>query len=203
MKKLAVIVGAVGFFGMADAALAQSSGADEDTKWYVGVFGGLNYTHDGAANGGGDTVVYDLGHGLGAYGGFRFNRNLRVEVELSHRSNAVDTVNGLPFTADLSTTALMGNIFYDISPGNSLNPHVGVGIGFADATYEYGGLEYTDTVLALQLGVGIDFAITETVAITADYRLFITDDMELGAGTGFGSVEYVNSSLLAGLRLNF
>ena len=36
MKKLAVIVGAVGFFGMANAALAQSDGADEDTKWYVG-----------------------------------------------------------------------------------------------------------------------------------------------------------------------
>lgn len=184
------------------AALAFAPAAQAEA-WYAGGFGALNVTHDGDVNGTGDQATYDLGYGAGGYVGMHFSPNLRIEGELSYRTNDIDTVSGGAVIGDVETTALMLNLFYDLSPSEKLNPHVGFGLGVADADYTVDGSLYGDTVLAMQLGAGVDYGLGNNLAVTFDYRLFITDDLAIGGGAGMGAVEYWNSALLVGIRKKF
>jgi opacity protein-like surface antigen len=194
MKKFAAIIGAVGLSCLAGAAQAQN--------WYVGGYGAMNYTHDGNANGN-DKRVYDLGFGIGAVGGYAIGNGLRLEGEIAYRSNGIDTVNGVSVGADMSSWAFMGNALYDFNTQSSIRPHIGGGLGFARGTIETGGLEFSDTVLAAQFIIGVDYNVAPDLALTLDLRHMRTQDLSLGAGSGLGGVEYANSSLSAGLRKTF
>jgi opacity protein-like surface antigen len=194
MKKLAVIFGAAAFICLGGAAQAQS--------FYVGGYGAMNYTHDGNANGV-DKIVYDLGYGVGAVGGYAMGNGLRLEGEIAYRSNDVDTIDGVPMGADMTSWALMANALYDFNTESSIRPHIGGGLGIAKGTYANGGLEYSDTVFAAQFIVGVDYMVAPDLALTLDFRHMRTEDLGLGAGAGLGGVEYSNSSLAAGLRKSF
>jgi len=189
-------------FILSAVALAFAPAAQAES-WYAGGFGGLNYAHDGDVNGAGQQATYELGYGLGGYVGMRFSPNLRLEGELSYRDNDLDTIAGGAVLGDAATTALMVNVFYDLSPGAQLNPHFGGGVGVADIDYQVGGNLYGDTVLAMQLGAGADYSLGKDIALTFDYRLFVTDNLSIGGGAGLGDVEYWNSAVLVGIRKNF
>ena len=64
-------------------------------------------------------------------------------------------------------------------------------------------MRYNDTVLAVQFVGGLGVEIAPTVALTLDYRLFLTDDLRVGSGVGFGKIEYTNSMFTVGLRKSF
>lgn len=183
--------------------MAAISSAAQAEPWYVGVNGMVNLTHDGDVNGAGDQALYELGYGASAAVGMYFNPNLRLEGELSYRANDIDTIGGGAVLGDVGTVALLANLFYDFSPNEKINPHLGGGIGVADVDYQVDGNAYSDTVVALQLGAGIDYDLGNQLAATLDYRLFVTDDLAIGGGAGMGEVEYWNSSLLVGIRKKF
>ncbi len=185
---------AVLLFGAVDAS-AQS--------WYAGGYGGLNYTHD-ASTSSGDRIDHDfIGLGIGGFVGYVLPSGLRVEGEIIYRASDVDTVNGAAVTDEISSTAFMANAFYDFSPQSSFTPYAGGGIGFASVDYETGGNVYNDVGLAIQLGAGVLFDISETLTMSVDYRLFGTQDLSFGAGLGMGNVEYLTSAILVGLRTSF
>lgn len=194
MKKLLTVVGA--------AALSCLAGAAQAQNWYVGGYGALNLTHDGNANGT-DNVVYDLGFGIGGVAGYATGNGIRLEGELAYRQNDIDTINGVAVGADISSSALMANALFDIGTQTSFKPHIGAGLGIARATIETGGLSFTDTVLAGQIILGVDYMMAPDLALMVDYRLFFTEDLGFGAGFGLGGVEYANSSISAGLRKTF
>ena len=177
MKRVAALVGAVMLACTASAAQAQN--------WYVGGYGGMNFTHDGDANGN-ENVVYDLGLGFGGIIGYVMGSGLRVEGEIAYRWNDIDTIDGAPSGSEISSWAFMGNVLYDINTQSSLTPHIGGGLGIARATVETGGLEFSDTVFAAQLIAGADYNVAPDLALTVDYRLFFTEDLGLGAGGGLG-----------------
>ncbi|MBE9553101.1 MAG: porin family protein [Proteobacteria bacterium] len=194
MKKLAIIAGAITLSCLAGAAQAQN--------WYVGGYGAMNYTHDGDANGN-ENMVYDLGFGVGGMVGYAMPNGLRLEGEIAYRSNDIDTLNGAPIGADMTSWAFMANALYDINTQSSVRPHIGGGLGVVRGTIETGGLEFSDTVLAAQFIVGIDYNVAPDLALTVDFRHLRTQDLGLGAGAGLGGVEYANSMVSAGLRKSF
>lgn len=172
-------------------------------NWYAGGYGGFNHTHDGGSGGNG-TISYDLGMGIGGFVGYRMNRNLRLEGELTYRSNDLSSVGGtLVSGADLSSFSLIGNAYYDIPIGKAFTPYVGAGVGVTDATLTTATSEFSDTVIAIQLGAGVTYDLTPDLAMSLDYRLLGSENLRLGAGGGFSSVEYLNSSLFVGLRKSF
>jgi len=190
------------FIAAGVAALVCAAGAAQAQNWYAGGYGAMNYTHDGNANGN-EKMVYDLGYGVGGFVGYAMANGLRLEGEIAYRSNGIDTKDGVSIGADMSSWAFMGNVMYEIQTASSLRPHIGGGLGTARATIETGGLEFSDTVLAAQFIVGVDYKVAPDLAIVVDYRHLRTQDLGLGAGSGLGSVEYANSTVSAGLRKTF
>jgi opacity protein-like surface antigen len=194
MKKLATIAGAITLSCLTGAAQAQN--------WYVGGYGAMNYTHDGDANGN-EKMVYDLGFGVGGMVGYAMANGLRLEGEIAYRSNDIDTLNGVSIGADMTSWAFMANALYDINTQSSLRPHIGGGLGVVRGTVETGGFEFSDTVLAAQFIVGVDYVVAPDLALVLDFRHMRTEDLGLGAGAGLGGVEYGNSTVSAGLRKSF
>ncbi len=195
MRKVLGALAAVAVLSIAAEANAEA--------WYVGGYGGLNYTHDGNVNAAGVDASYDLGLALGAYAGFFVQDNARLEADLSYRANDLDSRGGVAIAGEAETTALLVNALFDISLESAVQPHIGAGIGIAEVDYRIGNGQFDDTVLAFQLIVGADIEIVPATNLTLDYRLFVTEDLNVGGGVGFGSVEYINSAFLVGLRRSF
>lgn len=191
----------LGVLAVVSAVLAAPA-ANAET-WYAGGFGGVNFTHDGGVNASGVEASYDMGLAVGGYAGFYVQDNIRLEGELSYRANDLDTLGGAGVGGEAETLALMLNAFFDFKIESVLEPYLGAGIGFADVDYRVGGLQYDDTVLALQLVFGAGIEVAPTTQLTVDYRLFVTEDLDVGGGAGLGSVEYTNSAILVGLRKSF
>ncbi len=194
MKIVSAIAGAVALVGLAGTAQAEA--------WYVSGGLGLNLTHEGDANGGNDSITYDLGYGLLAAVGFKAANGLRVEGEWSYRKNDVDEISGVPSGFEAGSWALMVNAFYDFRIQGNFTPYFGGGLGVAEVTFDNVG-EYSDTEIALQIGAGAGFDLAPDLVMSVDYRLFGTDNIGLGAGSGLGGVEYLNSSFFVSLRKNF
>lgn len=171
--------------------------------WYAGGFLGLNHTHDGSVNGTGTEASYDLGAAIGGYAGFHVQDNVRLEGELSYRKNDIDTIGNVRVAGDVETLSLMMNALFDIKLKSRFQPYLGAGLGFADVDYGFGGAKYDDTVLAIQMIIGAGIDIAPATQLTLDYRLFITDDLNIGGGAGLGSVEYTNSAFVVGVKRSF
>ncbi len=119
------------------------------------------------------------------------------------------TVYGVAHTdGDLTTFAIMANLWYDFSLGRDVpvRPFIGGGFGMANIKLDYRGtLELPDTpsatssaapnsvliatsteswVSAWQAGGGIIFDVGEGMSLSAQYRYFATGDINLpGGGT--------------------
>ncbi len=184
------------------AAVLAAPAANAET-WYAGGFGGFNYTHEGSVNGSGLEAEYDLGFVLGGYAGFYVQDNIRLEGELSYRTNDLDKVGGISIGGEAETLALMMNAFFDFKLESNVEPYLGAGIGLADVDYTISGLRYDDTVLAIQLVGGAGIEIAPATQLTVDYRLFVTDEIRVGSGAGFGKVDYTNSAFSVGIRRSF
>ncbi len=191
---LAAAAAAMMIVGAAPAA-AQS--------FYVGGHGGWNYAHD-ADTGSGETITYEFfGYGIGVEVGFRLGSNLRLEAELTYRSNDVESIGGVNETAEMNSTSLMANAFYDFNADSGFTPYIGGGLGISDVDFKRGTNTFGDTVVALQLMAGVMFDLSPGLVMSVDYRLFGTEDLGLGAGAGLGGVEYLNSSVFVGVKKFF
>lgn len=149
--------------------------------------------------------------------GYDFNNSFRAEAELSHiRSKAsadeltiYDLSTGssispgatiIPLDDSISRTALMGNLYYDFNSGQKLQPFVMAGIGVAQtsATQKYGSLDasspidlgQSSTGLAVQVGAGAAYSISDTMKLTGEYRL-INYNIDTKAGdNGLNSIDH-------------
>ena len=119
--------------------------------------------------------------------GYQFNDNFRMDVTGSYNTN----YNIAP-GATLSTTAVMGNIYYDWKNDSPITPYVGVGAGYGWATGTGGGVNGNGVALGLNAGVSLDM--TSNLALDVGYHfrdIMITGD------------DPVEHSLTAGLRFKF
>jgi opacity protein-like surface antigen len=167
---------------------------------YVGVQGGLNLTFESEIDGF-DALTYDPGFVVSGVVGYKIIPNVRLEGELAYRLNDLDEIVGFPIPGDMSSLAVMGNVFYDFTTGSPLTPYIGGGLGVANVEIDFdvpGGKD-DDTVFAYQVALGAAYELSPAAALTLDLRYFGTENADL-----FGAeFTYDNMSFMAGLRYSF
>jgi OmpA-OmpF porin, OOP family len=120
---------------------------------------------------------FDSGFNVGARAGVQWGP-WRFEGEYSHRGNTGNATSlGTRLKADFTTDSFMANAIYDFQLAwQQLTPHIGFGIGGADATASidtaaFGRLARTsDFVFAYQAIAGVRYMITPQFALDLDYR---------------------------------
>ena len=146
--------------------------------------------------------LQDLGSTFvaGAGVGYRFNRSLRGDVVLGFRHGyqlrGSDAL-GTQFSADVKSTALMVNAYWDFHLANKWMPYIGAGVGATQnevkpISINNGGLVFglpggktNDTAVALMAGLAIPMA---TFTFDFGYRYFDLGKIETNAGAvTFGS----------------
>lgn len=136
--------------------------------------------------------------------GYQFAPNIRAEVEGGYRKNDFSSalVNG-----DASTWTVMLNGFYDFKNETRFTPYLGGGIGWARSNLDgsVGGASFdeSDNAFVYQVGGGASYALTESVAFTADYRWVDTGDFKYSAGGVSAKDDYSAHEVRAGLRYTF
>lgn len=133
----------------------------------------------------------------------------RYEVELSRRTNdanqykwpggATDLIGG-----DFTTTTLMANGYYTFETNTPVKPFVTGGIGAAqveanNVTDGIDTLDDSDTGFAYQVGIGVDYELSETVNLDAKYRYLRVNDIGLSGMNG----DIESHEIMAGIRVNF
>lgn len=154
------------------------------------------------------TVGGGVGRYSGLFGGSRF------ELEGTYLNNSVSMLTYsdflLPANFDLATTALMVNYLKEIPLGGVMG-YVGGGIGWGWTTMrgDIDTIRYSDSDdgFAWQLIAGVDFPITERLALFTQYRYLVLSRQSFT--TDFG--DFTNStdsspsshSILVGARVSF
>ncbi|MEM7442886.1 MAG: outer membrane beta-barrel protein [Pseudomonadota bacterium] len=202
--------------GIATPASAQSSG------WYVEGGGGVNWLSDIQFDESGSEYEIDTDTGWAAGGrvGYGWDNGLRLEGEVTYRDNGdgVDLFVGpggsppgdsgdfdlFDDPIDVSSLALMGNVYYDIGEYHSITPYVGLGAGallieFEDAS----GNDGDETVFAAQARAGVNVAITDTLSASVDYTYLRGFDLSQQYCCGAVNDDYEAQTVIAGLRYTF
>lgn len=110
----------------------------------------------------------------------------------------------------VDTTYLMANAFYDFNQMGKFRPYVGAGLGLGMVNVDYSpsGVEIVDddkTVFAYQLIAGSDFAVSDRMALFAQYRYRATSDVDVDVSLFDASLDIENrsSAIEVGLRYSF
>lgn len=180
--------------------LAVAAAPQARAQLYAGGYGGFDIGHDGDGLIGATTAPFTMeyGFGFGAFFGGYVGQNMRVEGEISYRSNDLESFNGVLIGGDVTSLAYMANFYFDIPAQSVLTPYVGAGVGAADVEMS-GFRNGSDTVIAGQVIVGAAIATSPDVSLTFEYRLFGTDEPNIN---NF-EFEYLHSNILAGIRATF
>jgi opacity protein-like surface antigen len=198
-----------------------------DPGFYAGVNGGLTIPVDSSYRSGGWTfdVTNNTGYAAGVVGGYAFENNIRVEVELGYKSFETDmmSVSGFGeigrYSSTVSSFNELINVYYDIrTPYTSgITPYIGAGLGDAflmtsDGTL-IGGRAVSSSgtiVIAYQAAAGAAYDVTPNVTLDLGYRYFGTSDAWFKSDTSVNGVKlgdfkasYASHNVIAGLRYKF
>lgn len=182
---------------LASLALALPAVAGD---WYASVYGGLNVD---------DVIdVAFVESQTGALVGGTVGRKtpvpgLRIEADLSYRTNDVDIFGGV-ITAKHDTTALLFNAVYDIDVNDPhAKPYILLGAGYANTTATFENvallrLEASD--VAFQAGAGINFDVWKGSRVGLGYRFLQGPSIEvlgteLSDGTNHSAVVQLSFDL--------
>ena len=133
-------------------------------------------------SGGSDDSALSLGGGVG----YRFNPNMRADLTMDWAGD-YKVAPG----ADMSTTTVLGNLYFDWANDTAFTPYVGAGLG-------YGWVDNTPSGnhsgLAYGLTAGVAMDLTQNVAIDLGYRF--RDTMISGS-------DPMEHQIVAGVRFSF
>ena len=212
-------------FGLMVAAVALGvpAAAHAEDGIYVGAAGGVNFQRPAHVNTGTTTnrINTDAGYATSGSIGYAFGSGFRTEAEFSFRSSEVDNVKGSfggpTYRGTIDNYGAMANLFYDVDltglgVSSSIRPYVGFGVGASFVDFDKVGalksgdyLKGQDTRVAYQGILGASYALTNTVALTADYRYFGTDRDSIkfeNAGSK-ATVSNGNHTIMVGVRYAF
>ncbi len=191
---------------------------------YVSIKGGINGGPDAHKRVEDLSLSIDSEMGLAILGsvGHYLTDEIRIEAEISWRRNTADTLKfsgnfrGLRFPesvnveSSLSNLAAMVNAAYNWNITPRFRPFVLAGVGMSSVTIELDEIEISGQRFSIDLdddkitfayqgGVGIDYALTDTVSVDVGYRFFGTPTVDF-SGT---EVNNVNHTGLIGLTYAF
>ena len=135
------------------------------------------------------TNSFRAGPAFSASLGYARLGGLRPELALTYLSNDYEslTVSGSTTTAvsgKLGSASAFANLWYDFArPESKLKPYIGLGVGAAKITAKKMKLtgatafaDGSDTVLVLQAGLGVGYALSDSVTLSVDYRYLSAKD---------------------------
>lgn len=212
----------------AQLAAAAPVGAAEPGM-YAGLRGGVSFTHDGdvkAPDYPAVTIEYGTGYAVSGFAGYRFAAPWRIEGEIAYRTGPIDSVSAplvgsVAAGGEIDALSFMVSGMRELETGGAFTPYLGGGLGAVYLSMENAYLvvppEYVDllgpsplvfaddsiTVPAVQLIAGLAWQAGERLALTLDYRLFVAIGPEFTGAIGNVEAEYRDSTLMAGLRVDF
>ena len=152
----------------------------------------------------------DDGVALGAALGYDFG-NIRIEGELTHQTNDFRELkfggNRFDLEGKTRATAFLVNGCYDFTNKTPFTPYVTAGLGCAkievkDLNFKGSARPATsddEWEFAYQAGAGVEYAVTEQIALDLKYRFFAMSDPEFD----HTKAEFRSQNLYFGLRFNF
>ena len=132
-------------------------------------------------SGGSDDSALLLGGGVG----YQFNENMRADLTVDWAGN-YDVAPG----ADMSTTTVLGNLYFDWANDSAFTPYVGAGIGYGWVDDAPGN----DSGIAYGLAAGVSMGLTDNIDLDVGYRF--RDIMISGS-------DPMEHQVSAGIRFNF
>lgn len=199
---------------------------------YVSVFGGLNMLADDSGPAYSDTdgtsawsSDADTGFVLGGTVGTTLDRwaqGLRAEMEVSYRRN---DLGGSWFTDDgddtgtldgnMSTFAILANVWYEFDIGSKMRPYIGGGVGWGrmhgdmvaltsdGSDTETSDNDITESGFAWQLGLGGRYEVSPGVDVGIGYRYFRGPDHHDFWGDDYeGNLENENHAVQVELKID-
>lgn len=178
----------------------------QEKHWYMGLKGGVTAGADAEASSQGATLTLDTETGAALLWsvGYDLRNGFKVESELSWRRNDLDTAtfpgalrfqstgtNTAPADGSLTNLAYLVNGVYEMNWSPRLRPFVLAGVGFSRVTGEVTrvgsatfAVDDSETALAYQVGVGVNYPLTAALTMEVSYRFFGTpnvtfDDVEI------------------------
>lgn len=188
------------------------------SDWYVSVFAGGHQFQDVETDFYRDSysVDFDTGFVAGFTVGKKISDTLRVEGELSFArsdANELDYYSDIySVDGDLDATYLLANVWYDFPTSGPLGYYAGGGIGAAkveaDTTFDGNSYGYGpgETKLAAQLGAGVTYDLSQSLALDMGYRYKYVADVDFDDNDGEGvytGADVESHSLQVGLMYNF
>ena len=183
---------------------------------YIELRGSARFLDDTSNTGNAPAVLrgtrdFDTGFGLSTALGSDLSRffspsfkSLRAEIELSYYEN---DLAGVAFNPEVSATAYMANLVYDLQPISGipkLTPYVGVGIGASTVEIEGTSLRSDEsTEFAYQVRVGLGYQLRPTLDLSLGYHFFDVMDPTFRSVSGEFDTEFRSHAVEAGLRYRF
>lgn len=133
-------------------------------------------------SGGSDDSALSLGGGVG----YQFNENMRTDLTVDWTGD-YSVAPG----ADMSTTTVLGNLYFDWANDSAFTPYVGAGLGYGRVsdtpTGDHSGLAYG-------LTAGVAMGLTDNIALDLGYRF--RDTLISGS-------DPTEHQIVAGVRFSF
>jgi len=184
---------------------------------YIRGEGGWSHMNDmtGYTTGGSSyTSKQGEGYLLGGAVGWKFDQ-LRVELGLDFSNSGIKSidlknVNSTQVSGEVHNTAGMVNFIWDMRTGTFIVPYIGLGVGASDVKLNNVVLNgplvsnSSAVVFTYQPMVGVNFQLTDQLALGLQYRYFATVDPSFSYAPG-GKLGLKNEShnVLAGLTWYF
>ena len=111
-------------------------------------------------SGGADDDAFVAGGGIG----YRFSENVRADVTADW-SGDYRVAPG----AEVSTTAVLGNLYFDWANDTMFTPYIGVGAGYGWVDGSGGAVD-DDGFLAVGAAAGVSIDLTNNLAVDTGYR---------------------------------
>jgi opacity protein-like surface antigen len=134
----------------------------------------------------------DMAFGFDAWGGYRFLSFLAGELQIEYL-NGFDTKLTPTFELEFQAVTFTGNLKAYLPLGR-FQPFVLAGVGLSYVEFEVASIDGSDTAFAARFGGGIDFYLTDALALQLSSSYVLqTGDLD--------GLDYV--SLIAGLQYRF
>jgi OOP family OmpA-OmpF porin len=162
----------------------------------------------GSSSTGPSKLTYKPGAGVGFNLGYMLNGGLRPELSFDYVNNDIKTfsIGGtrLPLAnATLDAYRLMGNLWYDIDFGIPVVPYLGGGVGVQRTELSNDGSNVNKNSFAFQLGAGLNFWITDRLAISADYRYIDSQKVNYALDSNGSTLDTQYKAHQAGIGAKF
>lgn len=198
---------------MTAGSTAQAQGAGD---WYATLFGGVSTGAYTIENYSGSELELsgDPGFMIGATVGRTIAPDIRAEVELAYSDYEFDTYDANGSSGSLgpgfgmTTTYLMGNVWYDLSSvgaTGSMTPYVGGGLGLALIDLTFIGTDFdTANALAFQVGGGLQLPVgTGMIDVGYRFKGATGFEAEVGGTVAFDENATASHNLQVGYVFSF